>query len=285
VIPIADPAPRRWEIFLEETAKLPAFARRDFLVAWSYRFSFVTDALALLLQALLFYFVGLLVDESKLPEVGGSRVSYMEFVVIGIALAAFVQIGLGRVSAAMRQEQMLGTLESILATPTSPSTIQLGSVVYDLIYVPLRTAIFLALVAIGFDLDFNLGGLLPATLVILFFIPFVWGLGLISAAGTLTFRGVSTGVGFAITVMTLASGAYFPLELLPHWLETVAIINPMAIAIDGMREPLLGSVDWVETFAQLLLLAPLALVSLGAGMLAFRRALRRERRRGTLGLY
>ena len=246
---------------------------------------FVTDALGLLLQALLFYFVGLMVDESKLPEIGGSPVSYMQFVVIGIALAAFVQIGLGRVSAAMRQEQMLGTLESILATPTSPSTIQLGSVVYDLIYVPLRTAIFLALVAIGFDLDFNLAGPPPAMLVVIFFIPFVWGLGLISAAGTLTFRAGATGVGFAIMIMTLASGAYFPLDLLPGWVETAASVNPMAIAINGMREPLLGTVDWGETLKQLLVLTPLALVSLGAGVLAFRRALRRERRRGPLGLY
>ncbi len=285
MISAAEPAPRRWSTFVEETAKLSAFVRRDFIVAWSYRFAFVTDALGLLLQALLFYFVGLLVDESKLPEIGGSPVSYMQFVVIGIALAAFVQIGLGRVSAAMRQEQMLGTLESILATPTSPSTIQLGSVVYDLIYVPLRTGIFLALVAIGFDLDFNLAGLPPAMLVVLFFIPFVWGLGLISAAGTLTFRAGSTGVGFAIMIMTLASGAYFPLDLLPGWVETAASVNPMAIAINGMREPLLGSVDWGETLKQLLVLTPLALVSLGAGVLAFRHALRRERRRGTLGLY
>ena len=285
MIGAADQNPGRWPLLLEETAKLPAFARRDFLVAWSYRFAFFTDALALFLQALLFYFVGLLVDESKLPEYGGSPVSYMEFVAIGIALAAFVQIGLGRVSAAMRREQMIGTLESILVTPTSPSTIQLGSVVYDLIYVPLRTAIFLVLVAVGFGLDFNLGGILPAMLVVLFFIPFVWGLGLISAAGTLTFRGGSTGVGFGITLMTLGSGAYFPLELLPDWVETVAKVNPMAIAINGMREPLLGTVDWAETLGHLIVLAPMSAVSLALGIFAFRLGLKRERRLGTLGLY
>jgi ABC-2 type transport system permease protein len=285
MIGVADETPGRWPLLLEETAKLPAFARRDFLVAWSYRFAFFTDALALFLQALLFYFVGLLVDESKLPEFGGSRVSYMQFVVIGIALAAFVQIGLGRVSAAMRREQMIGTLESILVTPTSPSTIQLGSVVYDLIYVPVRTGIFLVLVAVGFGLDFNLAGLLPATLVVLFFIPFVWGLGLMSAAGTLTFRGGSTGVGFGITLLTLGSGAYFPLELLPGWVETVAKVNPMAIAINGMREPLLGTVDWAESLQHLIVLTPMSAVSLAAGIVAFRLALRRERRRGTLGLY
>jgi ABC-2 type transport system permease protein len=229
----------RLSVLLGEAVKLPAFARRDMIVAWSYRFAFFSDALSLVLQAFLFYFVGLLVDDSKLPEYGGSQVSYMEFVAVGIALAAFVQIGLGRISAAMRQEQMIGTLEAILLTPTSPATIQLGSVVYDLI----------------------------------------------SAAGTITFRGGSAGVGFAVAIMTLASGAYFPLDLLPGWLSTLAVLNPMAIAIEGMREPLLGTVSWSQTVDAVLVLVPLALVSLLAGVFAFRQALRRERRLGTLGLY
>jgi ABC-2 type transport system permease protein len=268
-----------------ELAKLPAFGRRDLLVAWSYRVTFFSDVFALLLQALLFYFVGLLVDEGRLPEFDGSRVTYMEYVTVGIALAAFVQIGLGRVSAALRQEQMIGTLESLLATPTSPSTIQLGSVVYDLIYVPIRTGLFLVLIAVGFDLDFNLAGVPPAALVILLFVPFVWGLGLVSAAATLTFRGGSGGVGFGLTIMTLGSGAFFPLALLPGWVESLASVNPMAIAIDGMREPLLGTVNWGETVYGLAILLPFSALSLAAGVMAFRAALRRERRRGTIGHY
>jgi len=276
---------RRLSVLLGEGIKLPAFARRDMIVAWSYRFAFFSDALSLVLQAFLFYFVGLLVDDSKLPEYGGSQVSYMEFVAVGIALAAFVQIGLGRISAAMRQEQMIGTLEAILLTPTSPATIQLGSVVYDLIYVPLRTAIYLVAIALGFGLHFNLDGLLPALIVLVAFVPFVWGLGLISAAGTITFRGGSAGVGFAVAIMTLASGAYFPLDLLPGWLSALAVLNPMAIAIEGMREPLLGTASWSQTVDAVLVLVPLAVVSLLAGVFAFRQALRRERRLGTLGLY
>ena len=122
-------------------------------------------------------------------------------------------------------------------------------------------------------------------LVVLFFIPFVWGLGLISAAGTLTFRGGSTGVGFGITILTLTSGAYFPLELLPDWMEPLAKVNPMAIAINGMREPLLGTVDWAETLGHLIILTPMSAVSLALGIVAFRLGLQRERRRGTLGLY
>lgn len=285
MIDVAPSRPGRLSRIVGETMKLPAFARRDLIVAWSYRFAFFSDAFALVLQAFLFYFVGLLVDTSKLPEFGGKPVSYMEFVAIGIALAAFLQVGLGRIATAMRREQMIGTLESILLTPTSPATIQLGSVVYDLVYVPLRTAIFLVAIAVGFDLNFNADGLVPALLVLLAFVPFVWGLGLLSAAGTVTFRGGAAGVGFGVTIMTLSSGAYFPLDLLPGWLAALAVLNPMAIAIEGMREPLLGVVSWSETLEAVLILVPIAIVSLAAGTLAFRSALRRERRRGTLGLY
>jgi hypothetical protein len=59
----------------------------------------------------------------------------------------------------------------------------------------------------------------------------------------------------------------------------------MAVAINGMREPLLGTVDWAETFRHLLVLTPMSAVSLALGVVAFRLGLQRERRRGTLGLY
>ena len=51
-----------------ELRKLPAFVRRDFLVAWSYRLPFIGDWIGLALQAFTFYFVGLMVDPSTLPS-------------------------------------------------------------------------------------------------------------------------------------------------------------------------------------------------------------------------
>lgn len=268
-----------------EFAKLPAFLRRDFLVAWSYRTMFIADLAALAFQALSFYFIGLMVDPGVLPTYGGNRATYMEFVVVGIALGVFIQLGLGRVATAIRNEQLMGTLESLLMTPTQPTTIQLGSVVYELIYIPVRTALFFAVVAISFGLSFEPGGLLPALAILLLFIPFVWGLGVASAAATLTFKRGSAGIGLGVTILTLFSGAYFPLDLLPGWATTLAVLNPIAIAIEGMRETLLGGAGWSEAGRALLVVTPISALSLTAGLLAFRASLRRERRRGTLGLY
>jgi hypothetical protein len=66
--------------------------------------------------------------------------------------------------------------------------ILLGSVVYDLIYVPIRTVIFLIIVSIVFDVSFALRGDVPSLLILATFIPFVWALGSIASAGVLTFR-------------------------------------------------------------------------------------------------
>ena len=79
----------------------------------------------------------------------------------------FVQFALDRVAIAVRGEQLMGTLESVLMTPTAPATIQLGSVSFDLLYIPLRTAIFLGGIALAFGLHYDRDGILPALLILL----------------------------------------------------------------------------------------------------------------------
>jgi ABC-2 type transport system permease protein len=282
---VAERVPGRLTVLVAEAAKLPAFLRRDLLIAWSYRLSFVSEWLGLALQAIMFAFISKLVDPSALPSFDGRQPTYMEFVAVGIALSAFVQLALSRVSAGLRAEQMTGTLESLLMTPTAPATIQLGTVVYDVIYVPIRTALFLVATALVFGLDFEPSGLLPALVVLLAFIPFVWGLGVASAGAILTFKRGAGGAGFAVTLITLFSGAFFPLDLLPGWAQTIAELNPVAVVVEGMRVPLLAGADWGAVALDLAVLLPVSAASLAAGTALFRLALRREKARGSLALY
>jgi ABC-2 type transport system permease protein len=272
--------PRRPELM-----KLAAFVRRDFLVAWSYRLSFVTGFLGLVGGALIFYFVGLMVDPASIPPVDGKPVSYLEFAIVGMVLGGFLHLGLERVSAALRNEQLMGTLESLLSTPTAQVTVQVGSVLFDLIFIPLRMAILLTTLALVFGLGLQLDGVPQALVILVFFMPFVWGLGILAAAITLTFRRGAGVVGLGVAGLTLVSGLYFPVGLLPGWLTAAAEANPLAIAAEALREALLGGADWSTVGPDILILTPLSLLSFVLGMAAFRLALRRERRLGTLGTY
>jgi ABC-type multidrug transport system permease subunit len=92
--------------------------------------------------------------------------------------------------------------------------------------------------------------------------------------------GVSTS-----TLLTVAAGAYFPLALLPSWLETAAKLNPLAAALGAMRNAVLGDAGWSVVPHAVAVLLPAGIVALALGLYAFRLPLGRERRLGTLGLY
>jgi ABC-2 type transport system permease protein len=275
----------RWQAFKEDTSKVPAFFRRDLLSLFSYRVAYLTDWINLIVQVVLFYFLSQLVPPDRLPTYGGKQVSYLAYVTVALTLTAFVQASLGRLIAAIRNEQLMGTLEALLVMPLSPEMLQLGSVLYDLIYVPLRTLVFLTLVAVLFGVHYNVGGIPPTVAVFLVFTPFMWGLGVMSAAAVLTFKRGAGVVGIVGTALTFTSGAYFPIQYLPPWLERLTLYNPITVAIEACRQALLADADWSVIGPTILRLIPMAALSLGLGMACFRLALQRERWKGTMGLY
>lgn len=265
--------------------RLGAFARRDLLTAWSYRASFISDFFGLGFEILMFYFLGKLVDPTTLPAYGGRAITYLEFAAVGIVLGAFMGLGMGKTSTALRQEQLAGTLESLLMTPVRPWVIQLGLASYDLLYVPLRTAVFLGALAITLDVSFVWSGALAALVVLLVFIPFVWGLGMIGAAVILTFKRGGGMVGIVSTAINITSGAYFPVTLFPNWLRPVAEANPVGLAFESTRQAMLGGASLGDLMGNVVAIGLWAVVSILLGHYAGVIALARERRRGTLSTY
>lgn len=268
-----------------EAAKIAAFVRRDLLIALSYRTAFVADALQLCAQLLLFGLIGRLVDPGKLPSYGGEQTGYLEFVVIGIVLSLVFALVLERVSTAIRTEQMIGTLETLLVMPVRTATLQVGAVAFDALQVPLRLGLFLALIAATVGLELDAGGILPSIVVLAAFVPFVWGIGLVAAGAIVTFRRGEGVTRLAAMGLGITSGAYFPLSVLPGWAETILSWSPMALALEGLRAALIGGDGWSAVGADVVLLVPLSAISLAVGVLAFRAAVIRERSHGTLGMY
>lgn len=271
--------------FFREIRKLAAFLRRDALIAWSYRRGVVTDLISLLAQAVMFYFLSFLIDPRLMPGLGGTRADYMAFVLVGLTVAAFYQTGVTRMIGAVRSEQLMGTFEALLVTPIAHMTLQLGFVIYDFVQLPFRAAVFLVLAATLFGIDLHLTGIGQAGVIILALLPFIWGVAAGLAAIVVTFRQAAGVIALANFALVLASGTYFPLEILPPWVAATAALNPLALALHGARTALLGEGAWRMVFPQIAVILSLSMVAWILGTLAFRVALERERRAGTLGLY
>src|SRR4029078_1862038 len=123
-------------------------------------------------------------------------------------------------------------------------------------------AILLTAIGLLFGLDLHLSGVLPALAILICFLPFTWGLWLISAGLVVTFRRGSNATGMVVTLLGLISGAVFPIALLPPLLLTIAVWNPSAIAIDGVRDALIGGTGWSAAGLDMLRLVPLSLAGL-----------------------
>lgn len=270
---------------LTEAPKLAAFVRRDCRIALSYRAGLIGGLVGILAQVVAFSLLGKLVDPTRMPLFHGTRATYLEFVAIGICVNMAVLLLMHELARALRAEQLMGTLESLLVTPTRMATLQIGSTLFNLLYVPLRVCLFLAMIAVLFGLHLHTGGILPALVLLLEFLPFLWGLGLIAAGAMLTFRRGAGVIGVAVTALGLGSGAFFPLTLLPHWLSTIAACNPVAIVLGAVRDALIGGAGWHALAGPMIEVAPASLASVAIGVALFRLFLARERRLGTLGLY
>ncbi|HET7699926.1 MAG TPA: ABC transporter permease, partial [Candidatus Limnocylindria bacterium] len=82
-----------------------------------------------------------------------------------------------------------------------------------------------------------------------------------------------------------ASGVAFPILLLPGALQPVAYALPTTYAMDILRQHALGTRPLMDPFLEYAALLATTAVMFPLGRLAFSRAERRMRVRGTLGQY
>jgi ABC-type transport system involved in cytochrome c biogenesis permease component len=151
---------------LAESRKVSAFVRRDLHIMLSYRMASFGELFGMVGQAIAFSFVGRLINSSRFPVYGGAHTGYLEFVVIGIAMNMVVIMMLHQLATAIRSEQLAGTLESLLVTPTNLATIWTGAAAFQLLFVPLRMTLFVGVLGFVFGLNYHVSGLLPSVVIL-----------------------------------------------------------------------------------------------------------------------
>jgi ABC-2 type transport system permease protein len=258
-----------------------AFLKRDLLIEASYRFNFLLTLVGILFSASIFYFLGKIVPAEA---VKGSADDYFSFALLGMAFAVYLRTGLGSFAESLREEQMMGTLEAMLATPTSLSTIVISCSLWRFL---LSSVNVIAYLLVGAALGISFAGLnLPAALILLLLTVTAYSaLGILSASLIMVFKRGDP-INFVVSNLSLLlGGVYFPVSLLPGWLRFFSRLLPITYSLEGMRGALLQGKGITELRGDILALLAISAVLLPLSLLLFRAAVNHARRAGTLVKY
>lgn len=254
-----------------------AVVRRDIHLFMSYRTRLLAQVASALFSLTLFYYVSRLVHVQGF----GSHDHYYAFVVVGLSLLSIIYACF-TTPAVVRQELVAGTLDRLILSPFGAVRGLIAATLFPLAY-----AIVLATISLGLACAVYGMGLHWATvplaipvlsLALLAFLPF----GLLFAALTIVVKQDNVGTSWVIAILSLIGGLYFPISLLPEWVQVAGRLQPFTPATDVLRHLLVGSPLNDSIGVSLAKLAVFASVLLPASVFLLSTAIRVGQRRGTI---
>ncbi len=184
----------------------------------------------------------------RLPNAAtGDYMSFLAPGIIGMILL-FASMGAGM---SVLWDKEFGFLKEIMVAPVRRHTIVLGKTAGGVTTALVQGMLILALaVPLGLELTgihsefsasgFALGFLLAIAFMILIGFTFT-GLGVAFASKMKDFQGFQLIWNFILFPVFLLSGALFPFDAFPRWLQYLAYLNPLTYGVDGLRGSLIGT--------------------------------------------
>ncbi len=263
--------------------RIAAIFHRDRRLAVSYGANFYLSWINIIVEVTIAYYLSILLHPSSKFGWHGHVGSYFAYLVINFTILRFETTSLTAFSEVIRDGQTAGTLEVVLATPTSLPLLVLSSGLWAFLLTALQTAAYIV-IALCFHLDLSHTNILTALVFFALTILSLSPVGVAAAATTMIFK--KTGpVEWAMTsVSQLFSGVYLPVALLPHSLQLFSWLLPLTHVINGMQGAIFGA-SVLDLGPDALWLCGWSLILMPIALWFFGLAVRRSKVDGTLGLY
>jgi ABC-2 type transport system permease protein len=262
-------------------APLVALVRRDYSIFSSYRFALGFDLLYGLIDLFIYFFIARTFKSASTADLGGAP-TYFAFVTVGIVVTLVVGAASAQVGLRLREEQLTGTLETLVAQPIRSWQIALGVAGWPFAFALARGAFYLLIAATLLGVDVSRASWGGCVLVLLAAGLALFGLGIALGALVVAFKRGNNIVGFVSIALGFAGGAFFPLAVLPGWLEFIGKLLPTRFIFDGVRAALFTGTGWG---VDALVLLGYSVIGLPLALWAFSRALEYAKGRGSLAEY
>jgi ABC-2 type transport system permease protein len=262
-----------------------AFVRKDFIAASSYKLSFIMQLLNIILSVAVFFFMAKLFGSAIIPHLKPYGGDYFSFVLIGVAFSDYLGIALGSMAGTIRGGQVMGTLEALLVTQTEIPTIVISSSLYSFIWTSIRVIAYLAVGAWGFNMNIQSANYGGALLILLLTIIAFSSMGIISASFIMVLKRGDP-ISWVFTNLSwLLGGLYYPISVLPEWLQKLSYLLPITYALEGMRLALLKGYSIAQLSNTILALLIFSAIMLPISILCFKYAVKRAKIDGSLTQY
>ncbi len=259
-----------------------AFVRKDFISASSYKLSFLMELAGIFFSVTVFFFMSKLFGAAFIPQLKPYGGDYFSFVIIGVAFSSYLGIALGSMSSTIMSGQVMGTLEAMLATQTEIPTLIISSSLYQFIWTSLRVVAHLVIGWLGFGLNFHGGNFLGAILLLIMTMAAFSSVGIITASFVMVFKRGDP-VSWVFTSFSgLLGGMYYPVSVLPVWMQKIAYFFPLTNALEGARLALLKGYTLGQLAPYFMSLTVFTAVVMPVSILGFKYAVKRAKMDGTL---
>jgi ABC-2 type transport system permease protein len=219
-------------------------------------------------------------------EAGGGQIDVDEVtttLLVGAVVWAYLGIIFEILTETVAWERWEGTIEYTFMAPLSRPIHLFGMGAFAIVYGVVRAVLLFGVVALFFNLDLSNANFAAALLVLVVAsIPFI-GIGMMTAVLPLISPEKGTQLGFiAQGLLLVVSGVYYPVTVLPEWMQWLAKISPATYALDGMRDAIIRGDGISQMWDEIWPLVIIGFVSIPLGLEVFRRGERYAKRHGKL---
>ncbi|MDP2939189.1 MAG: ABC transporter permease [Candidatus Omnitrophota bacterium] len=262
-----------------------AFIRRDFLIQTSYRLNFFVHWASILISILTLYYLSMLFGKQANPYLVSYGGDYFSFVIIGVAAASYVGTSLSSFSSTISHEQLCGTLEIMLSTPTKISTIVFSLSLYNFILATINVLIYLIIGIFFLGLNFTHANHLAVFIILFLTILSLSSIGIISAAFTILFKKGDPLVSLMYGLSWFLGGVYFPVTIFPKYLQVISYCLPITYALRSLRMAIFKGYSVNLLRGDIIILLCFSVVLLPLSLFIFKWSIRLAKKSGSLAFY
>jgi ABC-2 type transport system permease protein len=205
------------------------------------------------------------------------------FLLIGAVIWAYLGIVFEFLTETVAWERWEGTIEYTFMAPLSRFTHLAGAGAYAVLYGLIRASLLFGVVGLFFHLEMPHANFLAAIVVLLVASVSFIGIGMMCAVLPLISPEKGAQLGFvAQGVLLVVSGVYYPISVLPSWMQSLASISPATYALRAIRSAIMDGAGLTSMGRELLLLTVIGLASIPIGLALFSAGERYAKRHGKL---